>query len=80
MGIETLDELPHYNGWLYGSLWGVLVLIVYFLRKDRSAAVQYTVDAPEQIEPGWKGKALEETTLKVVPPNIDTPIEVLTSL
>ncbi|KAF2636421.1 ALDH-like protein [Massarina eburnea CBS 473.64] len=65
MALESLDDLPHYNGWVYGTLWGLCFLIAYLVRKDREAAVPYTVDAPEQIEPGWKGEELGETTLKV---------------
>ncbi|KAF1962960.1 aldehyde dehydrogenase-like protein [Byssothecium circinans] len=65
MAFEELEELPHYNGWVYGSLWAICILIAYLVRKDREAAVPYIVDAPEQVEPGWKGEEVEETTLKV---------------
>ncbi|PVI06687.1 aldehyde dehydrogenase-like protein [Periconia macrospinosa] len=60
-----MDELPHYNGWLYGSLWLLCILIAYLVRKDPEAPVPYTVDAPEQIAEGWKGEVLDELTLKV---------------
>ena len=66
MALESLEELPHYNGWVYGTLWGLCILIAYLVRKDPEAAVPYTVDAPEQIEPGWKGEEVEQTTLKVL--------------
>ncbi|CAI6339622.1 unnamed protein product [Periconia digitata] len=65
MAIEDFDELPHYNGWLYGSLWLLCFLIAYLVRKDNEAAVPYIVDAPNQVDEGWKGEELDELSLKV---------------
>lgn len=40
-------------------------LLYQFLRQDEEKAVDFTVAAPEQCTPGWKGKTLDEPTIKV---------------
>ncbi|KAK3699707.1 Meiotic Sister-Chromatid recombination aldehyde dehydrogenase [Vermiconidia calcicola] len=40
-------------------------LLYRFLRQDEEQAVDFTVTAPEQCKPGWKGRILDEPTIKV---------------
>lgn len=40
-------------------------LLYRALRSDDEKAVDFTIPTPEQCEPGWRGKTLEEPTIKV---------------
>ena len=44
-----------------GTIW----LLYRALRTDPEKAVDFTVPAPEQCEPGWSGKILDQPTIKV---------------
>ncbi|KAL8636202.1 MAG: hypothetical protein Q9228_006378, partial [Teloschistes exilis] len=60
-------ELP----WLEISIVIICALLTYvtlvfvLFREDTEAPIDYTVPLPEQCKPGWKGKTLEEPSIKI---------------
>ena len=50
---------------------GIVIIITttilfYVLKPDPEAPVEFTVPVPEQCKPGWKGKVLDQPSLKVI--------------
>jgi len=64
----TLKAL-HADKWslaLYAALAGVtLALLKFLFRSTTEDAIDFSVPVPEQCRPGWKGKQLQEPTIKV---------------
>lgn len=40
-------------------------LVVWSIRTKAESAVDYTVEEPEQLKPGWKGKVLDSPSIQV---------------
>ncbi|KAL8687344.1 MAG: hypothetical protein Q9218_006459, partial [Villophora microphyllina] len=47
------------------ALLAYIILISTILREDVEAPIDYTVPTPEQCKPGWKGKVLDEPSIKI---------------
>ena len=61
-----MERLEEHNPLLLYAITVATLSILYFLfRTDSEAAVPYNVSSPEQATPGWKGKVLEDLTMKV---------------
>jgi len=61
-----MENLQDSSVYLLGAIGAATIVALYFLfRKDAEAAVPYHIEAPEQTRPGWKGKVLDEPSLKV---------------
>lgn len=50
------------------ALLAYVTLVFVLFREDTEAPIDYTVPLPEQCKPGWKGKTLEEPSIKVIDP------------
>ncbi|KAJ4339417.1 Meiotic Sister-Chromatid recombination aldehyde dehydrogenase [Ascochyta clinopodiicola] len=60
-----MEHVNEYSGYVLGAVGAATLYFLYLLlRTDVEAPVPYSIAPPEQAQPGWRGVALQEPSLK----------------